>query len=95
MIEKELKVLAKKEFLARIKGTPLKTYVHCLADKQNRISFHSTFPSRRSSILDLEYSDLCVPMKVKSLGRSFYFVTFINDHSRKIWAYRLKTKDQV
>lgn len=24
-----------------------------------------------------------------------YLVTFIDDHSKKIWAYALKTKDQV
>ena len=34
-------------------------------------------------------------MKVKTLGGALYFVTFIDDHSRKVWAYTLKTKDQV
>ena len=46
-------------------------------------------------MLDLVYSDVCGPMKTKTLGGSLYFVTFINDHSRKIWVYTLKTKDQV
>jgi len=31
----------------------------------------------------------------KSLGGAFYFVTFIDDHSRKVWVSLLKTKDQV
>ena len=34
-------------------------------------------------------------MKTRSLGGALYFVTFIDDHSRKIWVYTLKTKDQV
>ena len=95
MSEKALNFLAKRQLLAGMKGTPLKTCVHCLAGKQTRISFRSMFPSRRSNVLDLVHSDVCGPMKVKSLGGSFYFVTFIDDHSRKVWAYTLKTKDQV
>ena len=31
----------------------------------------------------------------ETLGDSSYFVTFIDDHSRKLWVYFLKTKDQV
>ncbi|GKA42824.1 putative RNA-directed DNA polymerase [Tanacetum coccineum] len=34
-------------------------------------------------------------MKTKTLGGCLYFVTFIDDHSRKVWVYTLKTKDQV
>jgi transposase InsO family protein len=35
------------------------------------------------------------PMPVKSLGGSLYYVTFIDDYSRKTWLYLLKTKDEV
>ena len=41
------------------------------------------------------HSDLCGPMKTKTLGGALYFVTFIDDCSRKLWVYVLKTKDQV
>ena len=34
-------------------------------------------------------------MKDKSIGGALYFVTFIDDHSRKVWAFFLKSKDQV
>ena len=34
-------------------------------------------------------------MQTKSLDRALYFVTFIDDYSRKLWAFGLKTKDQV
>lgn len=34
-------------------------------------------------------------MKIRSLGGALYFVTFIDDHSRKTWIYTLKMKDQV
>ena len=34
-------------------------------------------------------------MSDKSLGGHLYYVTFIDDHSRKTWLYLLKTKDEV
>jgi hypothetical protein len=34
-------------------------------------------------------------MPVKYLGRSLYYVIFINDYSKKTWLYLLKTKDEV
>jgi hypothetical protein len=56
------------------------------------------FPSsenRSKEILDLIHSDVCGPMPVKSLGGSVYYVTFIDDFSRKTWMYPIKTKDEV
>jgi len=32
---------------------------------------------------------------VESLGGSWYYVTFINDFSRKVWVYFLKNKSDV
>ncbi|KAF5781986.1 putative RNA-directed DNA polymerase [Helianthus annuus] len=63
--------------------------------KQRRVSFKSHPPHRRNNILDLVHSDVCGPMKTRTLGGCLYFVTFIDDHSRKVWAYTLKSKDQV
>lgn len=34
-------------------------------------------------------------MDGKSLGRASYFVIFIDEHSRKVWVFILKYKDQV
>uniref|UniRef100_A0A2N9IN96 Integrase catalytic domain-containing protein n=1 Tax=Fagus sylvatica TaxID=28930 RepID=A0A2N9IN96_FAGSY len=44
---------------------------------------------------DLVYFDVCGPIEVESLGGNRYFVTFIDDASRKVWVHVLKTKDQV
>ena len=43
---------------------------------------------------DLTNSHDVRSMQTKTLGGSLYVVTFISDHSRKVWA-TLKTKDQV
>ena len=41
------------------------------------------------------YSDICGPLKVNSLGGNKYFLTFIDDVSRKILVYVMKSNDQV
>ena len=45
-------------------------------------------------MLDLVHTDIC-SMDATSLGGARYYVTFIDDHSRKVWAYALKTNDQT
>ncbi|WJX48823.1 hypothetical protein P8452_35337 [Trifolium repens] len=95
MSEKSLSILAKKNVLNGVSDARLKKCSHCLAGKQRRVSFMSSEPKRKSEVLDLVHSDVCGPMKTRSLGGAYYFVTFIDDCSRKTWAYTLKTKDQV
>ena len=46
-------------------------------------------------MLELIHSDVCGPMPSTSLSGYEYYVTFIDDSSRKIWIYFLKTKDEV
>ena len=95
MSEKGMTLLFKKNVLSKMKSVHLKNCVDCLAGKQHRISFKSQPPSKKPKKLELIHSDVCGPMKVMTLGGARYFVTFIDDSSRKIWAYALKSKDQV
>jgi hypothetical protein len=56
------------------------------------------FPSsnnRSKEILDLIHLDVCGPIPVRSLGGSLYYIIFIDDYSRKMWLYLLKSKDEV
>ena len=94
MGEKGMTQLARRNILSGIDKVHLKNCVDCLEGKQSRVAFRSSLPSRVENVLDLIHSDLCGPMP-KSLGGAQYLVTFIDDHSRRIWAYPLKTKDQV
>jgi transposase InsO family protein len=55
----------------------------------------SSSDNRSKEILDLIHSDVCGPMPVKSIGGSLYYVTSIDDYSRKTWLYLLKKKDEV
>ncbi|XP_047268802.1 uncharacterized protein LOC107871373 isoform X1 [Capsicum annuum] len=94
MSEKGLEILAKKSLISFSKGTTAKSCDYYLFSKQYRVSFQTSF-ERKLNILDLIYSDVCGPMEVEFIGGNKYFVTFIDDASRKLWVYILKTKDQV
>ncbi|CAM8972007.1 unnamed protein product [Rhodiola kirilowii] len=97
MSDKGLEILSKRQDLPNLKGTHLFKCIHCLHGKQNRVSFKKITTSnlKKNDVLELVHTDVCGPMKVRSLGGSRYFVTFIDDASRKVWAYALKSKDQV
>ena len=66
----------------------------CLPGKNTKKSFNSN-ESRPKDILELIHSDICGPMSVESITGSSYFVTFIDDYSKKTWIYLLKTKAEV
>ena len=56
------------------------------------------FPSgskRARQILELVHSDVFGPVKVPLLGKSVYYVSFIDDFSRNTWRYFLKKKYEV
>jgi hypothetical protein len=51
--------------------------------------------SKAEGILELIHSDVCGPMPSTSLSGYVYYVSFIDDYSRKTWVYFLKSKDEV
>lgn len=46
-------------------------------------------------MLELVHSDVCDPMRTKSIGGAAYFATFIDDTSRWVDVYFLKSKSDV
>ena len=67
---------------------------HCQYDKQVAAS-HPTLAPRELSPLDLVHSDIFGPMPHQSPGGASYFVSFIDDSTRKVWAYPIRTKDRM
>uniref|UniRef100_W4VRQ4 Putative retrovirus-related pol polyprotein from transposon tnt n=1 Tax=Corethrella appendiculata TaxID=1370023 RepID=W4VRQ4_9DIPT len=65
----------------------------CSLGKQFRLKFNNS-GSRAGEILEIVHSDICGPMETMSFGGNRYFLTFIDDKSRKIFVYFLKTKSQ-
>ena len=66
--------------------------MHFFKESQDTIfkePWHAKFP------LELVHTDICGPMNISSVGGNKYFLTFIDDFSRKTWIYLLKSKDEV
>ena len=83
--EKGIDCLAKKRLLLSLKDAKLYMCNHCVVGKQRRVSFKHDSSSRKEEVLELVHSDVYGPLKVKSIGGALYFVTFIDDYSRKLW----------
>jgi transposase InsO family protein len=67
---------------------------HCLYGKQNRVRFPFG-ATRAEGILQLVHNDFFGPVSVPSLGKSVYYVSFIDDFSRNTWIYFLRKKSKV
>ncbi len=67
----------------------------CTAGKHHRSPFPVGGGTRAEKPLDLVHSDVCGKLNTKSVRGAEYFLTFIDDCSRYIWIYFLKTKDEV
>lgn len=87
-------VLVKKKKLKGVKEVHIKKCSDCLAGKQHRVDFKTLPPHKKPEKMDLIPFDIC-KMLVRSLGGAKYFVIFIDDFFRKVWAFVLRTKDQV
>ncbi|GAV72885.1 gag_pre-integrs domain-containing protein [Cephalotus follicularis] len=88
--ERGLQILSKKGLLARVKSGKLDFCEHCVYGKQFRVKF-SIVIHKTKGILDYIHSDLWGPSSQVSLGGSRYLMTLIDDYSRKVWAYFLKS----
>ena len=69
-------------------------YEHFIYGKQARVRFSSS-ATRAKAILELIHSDVFGPVLVPSLGKSVYYVPFIDDFSRNTWIYFIRKKSEV
>ena len=65
----------------------------CPMGKQCRYPF-SKQGSRAAEKLEIVHSDICGPMEVKSLGGKRYYIVFVDDKSRRMWVYFIKSKSE-
>lgn len=66
----------------------------CCQSKQTTKSFN-TEGTRAEFLLKRIHSDVCGPLPLKSIGGALYFVTFIDDFSRMVFVYTIKSKGEV
>ncbi|GAU40455.1 hypothetical protein TSUD_141350 [Trifolium subterraneum] len=74
---------------------PTEVCEECVHAKQHRNSFSKNVVIRTKNLLEVVYSDVCGPMQVSSIGGNKYIVTFIDNHSRKLWTYVISKKSDV
>ncbi|GJU57695.1 retrovirus-related pol polyprotein from transposon TNT 1-94 [Tanacetum coccineum] len=92
--EKSLNLLIKQGLLKGLSSCKLDLYEHCINGKTTRVKFRTVI-YKTQGILDYVHSDVWGPSKTRSLGGRHYYVTFVDDFSRRVWVYMLKTKDEV
>lgn len=89
-----LKALVKLGLIEADADEKLGVYKDCLLGKSKKLSF-STGKHTSNSPHDYLHSDLWSPTPVKSLRRGKYYMSIIDDWSRKVWVYILKEKSDV
>ena len=92
--EKSLQTLATQGLLKGAKTCKLDFCEQCVLGKQKRVKF-GTVIHNTEGILDYIHTDVWGPTKTASLGGKHYFVTFIDDFSRRVWVYTMKSKYEV
>ena len=58
--------------------------------KQKLVSFVKSEKEKKDEKLELVHIDVWGLAQVSSLGGSHYYVTFIDDATRKVWVYFLR-----
>ena len=95
MSEKRMKVLLSKGKLPKLKSVESNLCKGCILEKQKKVSFTKVGRALKPEKLELVHTNLWDPASVASLGGSQYYITFIDDSSRKVWVYFLKLKSDV
>jgi hypothetical protein len=67
---------------------------NCVYGKHNQVRFPSG-AMREEGILQLVYNDVFGPVKVPSLRKYVYYVSFIDEFLRNNWIYFLRKKYEV
>ncbi|GJX23727.1 retrovirus-related pol polyprotein from transposon TNT 1-94 [Tanacetum coccineum] len=93
MSEQGMKILVKRKLIPGLTKVSLPFCEYCVISKQHRLKFKAS-NSRSVSVLELVHSDVW-QAPVQSLGGAKYFVSFIDDYSRRCWVYPIKKKSDV
>ena len=65
----------------------------CMMGKQHQQPF-SQEASKAKAPLELVHTNLCGKMNMAALGGSSYFMTLMDNYSRRTWVHFLKVKDK-
>uniref|UniRef100_A0A251V331 Putative zinc finger, CCHC-type n=1 Tax=Helianthus annuus TaxID=4232 RepID=A0A251V331_HELAN len=89
-----LNELKKQEVLGNFDGREAGFCEHCILGKSHRVRFTKGIHSTKG-ILDYVHADLWGPARTISLGGALYFLSIVDDFSRRVWVYVLKGKHEA
>ncbi|GJT50780.1 retrovirus-related pol polyprotein from transposon TNT 1-94 [Tanacetum coccineum] len=92
--EAGLQVLEKQVLFGKESLGKLDFCENCVLGKSHRVRFgvgrHTT-----QGVIDYVHSDLWGPSQVESLGGKRYFLSIVDDYSRRVWVYILRFKHKA
>jgi hypothetical protein len=95
MSEKGMQILHKRKKIPYIKQIDLYFCEHCVYGKQKRVGFLRVKKKKKSERIEIVHTYVWGTTQVSSLGISCYYVTFIDDETRKTWVYCIQQKSNV
>jgi hypothetical protein len=95
MSDKGMKLMHSKGKLPDLQSVGIDICEGCILGKQKRVSFKRVGRTPKQVKLELVHTDVWGPASVSSIGGKSYFVTFIDDSTRKVWVYFLRHKSEV
>jgi len=89
-----LQALTKQDLLKGSSTCKLKFCERCIIEKKTKVRF-GVATNDTEGILVYIHTDVWDPTKTTSIGGNYYFVSFIDDYSRRCWIYTMKHKGKV
>ena len=92
--EKSLQTLINYGLLKGTKTCKLNFCEHCVVGKKTNVKFGTANHDTRE-ILEYVHSDVLGPTKTVLIGGSHYVVTFVDNFSRGVWVYTMRTNNEI
>ncbi|KAK1427083.1 hypothetical protein QVD17_15766 [Tagetes erecta] len=86
--------LKKQLLIIDIDKSELEFCEHCVLGKSTRVKFGKGKHISKE-VLEYVHADVWGPARTNSLGGARYFLSIIDDYSRRVWVFILKTKNEV
>ena len=95
MSDKGMKLHHSKKILPSLKCVNMDLCEIHVYGKKKRVNFVKSGKGKKSERLELMHTNVWRTAQESSIGGSHYYVTFINNATRKLWVYFLRQKSNV
>lgn len=90
-----MKLLHSRKLLLSLQCVNIDLCESCVSRKKKRVSFLKNGKEKKNEKLELAHTNVWGLAQVSSLGDSLYYVTSIDDATRKVWIYFLGHKSNI